>query len=104
LTCTTKRLQTTQKILDDQWAHGGEGASAPSCRAPQGRDQTPGEFVISFFSIGDFSIFLFFFQKSDLRQPQIDPNKELRQLCRLVSQLSFCPDYGCRNSKKQGKN
>jgi len=44
------------------WAHGGEGTLATSCHAPQGYDQTS----------GDFAFFQFSPPKCDFRRPQVD--------------------------------
>jgi len=52
-------VQSSGRAATSGWACGSEGALAPSCRASQGHDQTPGE----------FSIFSF-----ELRQPLSDQN------------------------------
>jgi len=101
------------------WAHGGEGASAPSCRAPQGHDQTPCHFMKSFFSHPFSTCGSRKSTKSPLATENCVASERKCPLAaaatrnfpkkmiyydecpkKCLSQVGFCSTCGCRKSKK----
>ena len=80
--------------IDDQWAHGGEGASA-SCRAPQGRDQTPGEFDMIFVGIVAAAT-----PKKKVENWATCGSSNSEKISKISRKTSSC---GSRNSKKTEK-